>query len=312
MHRSHLLACALPTALLLLLPGTARAQEAQPSPAGTAAEEGEPASDDRAIDWTEWAPAASGGIGISSQQVESGVRGRFSTVWDQNFPGGQPALLQDSFEKALAGPYFPFSVEVMGPTLRRLPGRPRLFVQGGYGWSREEKNLLARAYIADLFDAPGGATPETAMQVFAKPEDLLLAGLGSSFEFELGDYPVYFRPSLNFFAQRTVMDANLVLERTNPGPPITQETLRTTTRDDQWFYYVGPQLEFDVEVGRQGAVGFRVFANTSLRFSISDRSMLIQGLAPTADGIPDSYSLEYDNLMVTGSAGLRLVWHGAE
>ena len=66
------------------------------------------------------------------------------------------------------------------------------------------------------------------------------------------------------------------------------------------------------EVGRQGPVGFQVFANTSIGFAISDRDITVRGIGIPADpNEPDSFYFQYDNLRVTGGAGLRLVWYGA-
>jgi hypothetical protein len=171
--------------------------------------------------------------------------------------------------------------------------------------AREEKNQLAHDFV---LQAGSQAQPPIGnAQMFGKFDSQIASGLGTAFHFELGDYPVLFKPSLNFYAQR------LILDITSQAQVGSTEILSNSARIKKWFYYVGPMLEFDVEVGRQGPIGFQVFANTWIGYLVSDDDIRKEGLFanPSLNEV-DLYTFEYDSLLVTGGAGLRLLWYGSD
>ncbi len=300
MHRPPPLLRLLPTATLLLLASDPTlAQDAEGAPVEVL-EESAAASDDRAIVWSEWTPSIFAGIAISSSNTSSSVFAAYRNLDADLF------ALRDQREITLAGPVVPLGVELMAPSFRRLPGEPRLFLQGSYALSREQKNQLANSFFVQ---ARSGAQPANYnAQLFGSFGPQLLGGLGGAFHFEVADYPVLFKPSLNFFAQEFTLDvvANVL--------PLNNVRVPRTARDMQWFYYVGPMLELGVEVGRAGPLGFQVFANTLVGFRVSDGDISLQRVfSNPAIGEPDDmFFFEYDSLVVNGGAGLRLVWYGGD
>jgi hypothetical protein len=307
MHSRPPLLRSLPAlALLLLASGPSGAAEAGGAEAEVSQEvevggqPGEPVPDGRAIDWSDWTPSVFAGIAITAEGANSSLFARYVDITN---PQAIPLVSRQ--EETLDGPEFPFGAELMAPPFLRLPGRPRLFVHGSYAMAREEKNQLAHDFV---LQAGSQAQPPIGnAQMFGKFDSQIASGLGTAFHFELGDYPVLFKPSLNFYAQR------LILDITSQAQVGSTEILSNSARIKKWFYYVGPMLEFDVEVGRQGPIGFQVFANTWIGYLVSDDDIRKEGLFanPSLNEV-DLYTFEYDSLLVTGGAGLRLLWYGSD
>jgi len=256
-----------------------------------------------------------------------------------------PTILSETQPEGLGQILFRIGGELMGPMFEDLPGRPRLFVQGGVGFATFSND---RAFDLGNPDDPG--EPEDGIDNYYNrgpgqrdlPADFdgqgswldaelqdpsWYAGLGIAFSVPTSSGLLfYIKPSVQYSAEDIDFTGKFkVVQETSPpgtvdpvpcgpggqGDPPPPPCLRTfeiresNVNFDTTDHSVGPGLEVAMAFLSTRPMRISLFAQVRALWLVSDKTNGVtdpNGLA--------SYSIERDDFVFRGGAGIRLSWVG--
>jgi hypothetical protein len=319
-----LLFIALPAQADEIEPEPEPAPIAKPGPAPEPAPEPEPdvVSEEEGFSEPSWIPSIEVGFEAYSYDVDTTIINHSDpTSWSETQNGRADQILL-----RIGG-------ELMGPMFEDLPGRPRLFVQGGVGIRTFSDDRVFELGNPDL-----DSEPETEIARYLTngpgqndfPSDFegqgsrldadlqdpsWYAGLGIAFSVPISTGLLfYIKPSVQYSAEDIDFEGKLkvVYEPPPPGvdPPdgpytrtfeIRESNVNFSTTD----HSIGPGLEVAMAFLSPRPIRVSVFAQIRALWLVSDKTNSVTDPAGFA-----SYSVERDDLVVKGGAGIRLSWVG--
>ena len=239
--------------------------------------------------------------------------------------------------------------ELMGPMFEDLPGRPRLFVQGGVGFRTSSEEIFQIGFSdtrlepeasVERYHFSGAGDKDLPFdfegqgaELDAKLLDpLWYAGLGIAFSVPTsGGMLFYFKPSVQYSAEEIDFTGNITtVEETSPpgtvdpdpcgpffddpradppfvAPPCnrTFDLLRGSANFSTTDHSIGPGLEVAMAFQPFHPIRISVFAQVRALWLVSDSTTSYtdpQGIA--------TYTVERDDLVFRGGAGVRFSWVG--
>jgi hypothetical protein len=321
---------ALVALLFIAIPALADEIEPEPEPAPIAKPEPEPApepepvvaSEDEEFPEPSWIPSIEVGFEAYSYDVETTIINLSDpTTWSETQNGGADQILL-----RIGG-------ELMGPMFEDLPGRPRLFVQGGVGirtfsddrvfelgnpdLDSEPETEIAR-YLTDgpgQNDFPSDFEGQGSRLDADLQDPSWYAGLGIAFSVPISTGLLfYIKPSVQYSAEDIDFEGKLkvVYEPPPPGvdPPdgpytrtfeIRESNVNFNTTD----HSIGPGLEVAMAFVSPRPIQVSIFAQIRALWLVSDKTNSVTDPNGFA-----SYSVERDDLTVKGGAGIRFSWVG--
>ena len=246
---------------------------------------------------------------------------------------GDPSVYSEIQGASVNQLLFRIGGELMGPMFEALPGRPRLFVQGGVGLStfsgerafdlgnpddpKEPEGGIDRYRVSgpvgrDLpFDFEGqGSWLDVRFQ-----DPSWYAGLGIAFSVPTSStFRVYIKPSVQYNVQEIDFKGKLktVYEPPPPGVdpgdgPFTRtfEVRESNAKFGTTDHSIGPGLEVAMGFLASRPIRFSLFGQVRFLWMVSDDTSSFTD----ADGFA-RYSVQRDDFVVRGGVGLRLSWVG--
>ena len=188
------------------------------------------------IDWSDWTPSITLGVGIMSSDVSSSIFGGFAAqpAFDFN-PIAEPNSATDIYGRAngdycdsrknlfeirdtqtsfrcvfdltesksftIASAVVPIGLELKGPVLPNLPGGGRLFFQGGFGFPQKSIKEYAVVRGGKRGDPLRDILKVTELATYTTGESkgLWWAGAGLAFTVPFGEYDITVKPSMNYY-----------------------------------------------------------------------------------------------------------------
>jgi hypothetical protein len=228
--------------------------------------------------------------------------------------------------------------ELMGPMFENLPGRPRLFVQGGAGLSAFSSERVFELGDPDIADEPEDEietylTRGAGQHVYPKDfegqgsrldadfqDPSWYAGLGIAFSIPTSGGMLFsIKPSVQYSVEQIDFTGKLKtvdepIPRLDPDPcgtnkpsPCLREfrILESNANFSTTDHSIGPGLEV--------AMAFRSFG--PIRISLFGQARVLWLVSDAVNSFTDpkgfaSYSVERNDRVFKGGAGVRLSWVG--
>jgi hypothetical protein len=226
--------------------------------------------------------------------------------------------------------------ELMGPMFENLPGRPRLFVQGGVGLNAYSEDRVFALDNPDVDAQPqrsidfyhtNGPGKNTFPRDFKGQGSWLdadfqdpswYAGLGIAFSIPTsGGLLFYIKPSAQYSAEKIDFTGRLktVFETTSPphgdppnGPYTRTFEIRESSADfSTTDHSIGPGLEVAMAFRPVGPIRISLFAQVRVLWVVSGRTNSVADPNGFA-----SYSVERNASVFKGGAGVRLSFVGLD
>jgi hypothetical protein len=312
--------------------------EPEPEPASIAKPEPEPApepepvvaSEDEEFPEPSWIPSIEVGFEAYSYDVDTTIINLGDpTVWSETQSGGADQILL-----RIGG-------ELMGPMFESLPGRPRLFVQGGVGIRTFSDDRVFELGNPDLdsepeagignYHANGPGDRDLPVDFDGQgswldadlQDPTWYAGLGIAFSVPIStELSFYIKPSVQYSVEDIDFEGKLTTVEettppgtvdpfpcgTRPGRPPCERTFvvhRSTANFSTTDHSVGPGLELAMAFMSSRPIRVSLFAQIRALWLVSDATNSITD----PNGVA-SYSVERDDLTVRGGAGIRFSWVG--
>jgi hypothetical protein len=329
---------ALVALLFIALSAQADEIEPEPEPAPIAKPEPEPApepepvvaSEDEEFSEPRWIPSIDVGFEAYSYDVDTTIINlNDPTSWSQTQKGGT-----DQIMLRIGG-------ELMGPMFEDLPGRPRLFVQGGVGIRTFTDDEVFELGNPDVESEPEAGIVKYLSQGAGNndyPADFdgqgirldadlqdpsWYAGLGIAFSVPISTGLLfYIKPSVQYSAEDidfegklTTVEETSPLDTVDPDPcgaggvdPPCERTFvihRSSASFSTTDHSIGPGLEVAMAFMSPRPIRISLFAQIRALWLVSDKTNSVTDSAGVA-----SYSVERDDLVVKGGAGIRFSWVG--
>jgi hypothetical protein len=226
-----------------------------------------------------------------------------------------------------------FGGELMGPMFEALPGRPRLFVQGGAGFHTFSGEEVFKVGNPDLAGEPEDSIARYPIngpgernlpfdfegqgsRLGVKFQDpSWYAGLGIAFSVPTsGSLLFYVKPSAQYNVEEIDFTGKLktVYEPPPPGvdPPDgpftrTFEVRESNAKFGTTDHSVGMGLEVAMAFRPTGPIRFSLFGQTRFLWLVSDDRTSFTDPNGFA-----AYSVKRDDFVVRGGVGIRLSWVG--
>jgi hypothetical protein len=292
-------------------------------------------SEEEAFSEPAWIPSIDIGFEAYSYGVETTIANLSGTLNPRT----------DTQPESLGQILFRIGGELMGPMFEDLPGRPRLFVQGGVGiptftnarafelGDPDDNKEPQRGY--DKYDGQGAGQNDYPSDfegqgswVDAELQDLSwYAGLGIAFSLPTsGDLLFSIKPSVQYAMEEIDFTGKLktVVETSPPGtvdpvpcgtnPPRNQvwplclrtfETRVSNVGSSTTDHSIGPGLEVAMAFLSSRPIRFSLFGQVRVLWLISEETNSFADPKGLA-----SYSVVRDDFVVRGGAGVRLSWVG--
>ena len=236
---------------------------------------------------------------------------------------------------------FRFGGELMGPMFEDLPGRPRLFVQGGVGLSTYSGKAFGLGFPNDPREPEAGIDTHQrngagnnvlpvdfdgqGSRLDAKLQDpSWYAGLGIAFSVPTsGGLLFHIKPSVQYRAEKIDFTGNLTTVEETTDPPGTQDTIpcgtnrgpplcartfeprRSSADFSTTDHSIGPGLEVAMAFRSVGPIRISLFAQVRALWLVSGTTTSFTD----PNGVA-SYRVERDDFVFKGGAGVRLSWVG--
>jgi hypothetical protein len=255
-----------------------------------------------------------------------------------NLSDPDPSSRSDTQPESVNQVVFRIGGGLMGPMFENLPGRPRLFVQGGVGF-----NAYSSDRVFEIDDPDVRFEPEAGIDKYQRlgagnrvlPEGfegqgsrldadfqdpLWYAGLGIAFSVPTsGGLLFYIKPSVQYSAEPIDFTGKLKtveepIPRLDPDPCGVNEPssclrefkIRESNADfSTTDHSIGPGLEVAMAFRSFGPIRISVFGQARVLWLVSD--------AVTSFTDPNgfaSYSVERNDRVFKGGVGVRLSWVG--
>ena len=271
-----------------------------------------------------WIPSMEVGFEVFSYDVDTTI---LNLVNAPSWSGTQ----RESMNQLL----FRIGGELMGPMFEDIPGRPRLFVQGGVGLGTfSDDRVFAidnpdidgepEADIADYRINGPGTPPRDLPFDFAGQGSWLdvniqdpswYAGLGIAFSVPTSTgLLLYIKPSVQYSVEeidftgkmKTVYEPPPSGEDPLGGPYTRIFEIRESNADfSTTDHSVGPGLEVAFAFLSTRPVRVSIFGQVRFLWLVSDNKTSFTDTAGFA-----TYSIERDDFVLRGGAGVRLSWVG--
>jgi hypothetical protein len=275
-----------------------------------------------------WVPSLAITSGILVEDAEASV---VSTVRD-------PASGKDT----LIGPLVSGSLELMAPAWGDHWGRPRLFAHAGVGGNFAFERDVAKEGAPGTLELPDegllvppvgepGVVSGQGSTTSVQPRHLLVsAGGGIAFSFDAWGRRFRIKPSVEYLREEVevtgvvsgaTIDDPGVLARPNENPPIpgrppTFNFFNGSGSERQVFHGIGPGLEAEVDVARNGSLIVSVLVSGGAYRILGDRTVefsapLVQtGSGSTIVSPPHTATWKYkkDPWSYRAHVGIRLRW----
>jgi hypothetical protein len=257
-----------------------------------------------------------------------------------NLSDPDPSSRSDTQPESVNQVVFRIGGGLMGPMFENLPGRPRLFVQGGVGF-----NAYSSDRVFEIDDPDVRFEPEAGIDKYQRlgagnrvlPEGFegqgsrldadfqdpsWYAGLGIAFSVPTsGGLLFYIKPSVQYSAEEIDFTGKLkTVYEDPPGedpPPCTPEpcTGGPYTRDfkislsnanfSTTDHSIGPGLEVAMAFRSVGPIRISLFGQVRALWLVSGTTNSFTD----PNGVA-SYRVERDDVVFKGGAGVRLSWVG--
>jgi hypothetical protein len=326
--------------LFIALPAQADEIEPEPEPAPIAKPEPEPepapapapvvASEDEESPEPSWIPSVEVGFEAYSYDVDATIINL-----------GDPTFLSETQPEQAGQILFRIGGELMGPMFEDLPGRPRLFVQGGVGiptflndrvfdLGNPDDPTEPEAGIAGYLDSgPGQRDLPADFEGQGSWLDADLqnptwyAGLGIAFSVPTSTGLLfYIKPSVQYSMEDIDFEGKLkAVFDENPGavdpdpcgtsqdPPVQclhEFTIRESHANfSTTDHSIGPGLEVAMAFLSSRPIRISLFAQVRALWLVSDKTNSVTD----PNGVA-SYSVERNDFFFKGGAGIRLSWVG--
>jgi hypothetical protein len=305
------------------------APQAEPEPEPELEPEPDVVSEDEGFSEPSWIPSVEVGFEAYSQDFDTTVTNLIDpTTWSETQSGGADQILL-----RIGG-------ELMGPMFEDLPGRPRLFVRGGVGIRTFSDNRVFGLGDPDIeaiedslehyyLNGPGDRELPSDFEGQGSWLDADLqdptwyAGLGIAFSVPISTGLLfYIKPSVQYSVENIDFEGEFkaVYEPPPPGvdpPPcegrgcvdgpftrdfqIRESSANFSTTD----HSIGPGLEVAMAFLSPRPIRVSIFAQIRALWLVSDKTNSFTD----SDGVA-SYSVERDDYVVKGGAGIRFSWVG--
>jgi hypothetical protein len=286
------------------------------------------ASEDEEFSEPSWIPSIEVGFEAYSYDVDTTV---------MNFT--DPTWLSETQPEEAGQLLFQIGGELMGPMFEDLPGRPRLFVQGGVGFPTFTNSSVFELGNPDLDTEPeagiakyqtGGAGNNDfpsdfdgqGVRIDADLQDpSWYAGLGIAFSVPTSTGLLfYIKPSVQYRVEDIDFEGKLTtVEETSPPGTIDPDPCGTDEppcertfvvhRSDANFsttdHSIGPGFEVAMAFLSPRPIRITLFAQVRALWLVSDKTNSVTDSAGIA-----SYSVERDGFVFRGGMGVRLSWVG--
>jgi hypothetical protein len=273
--------------------------------------------------------------------IEAGFEGfsyDFDTTFVNHLGDSPPTETQPESVSQLV---FRIGGELMGPMFEDLPGRPRLFVQGGVGFRTSSEEIFQFGDPDTPFEPEGGIErygeqgsggrdlplefEGQGSRLDAQLQDpLWYAGLGIAFSVPTsGGMLFYLKPSVQYSAEEIDFTGNTTtVEETTPpgtdpdpeicgtvyGPPLCEQTFearRSSANFSTTDHSIGPGLEVAMAFRSIRPIRISVFAQVRALWLVSGTTTSFTD----PNGVA-TYRVERDDLVFRGGAGVRFSWVG--
>lgn len=235
-------ACVLPTVLMLLAAGGARAAEAE--------------EDGRAKTWLHgWSPALNVEFGIHAQELKATGETTFGAR------DGGTNTVSTLLARIEAG--------VVSPPLAFVPGAPRLFLRGG-------GSIPLRETGATIISSQRIDGAEFGTDISVSFKDMWHAAVDLRFLLPIPGQTIRIRPGFEYLQSRFRLEPAFTFRSQptpgNENPP----TLDFKSRSDSDVHrFIGPTLAIESNVLRVGPVAIDVFLQGRVYFLIGDRDTVV-------------------------------------
>ena len=290
---------------------------------------------------------------IPSFAIVSGVTWQEQKAEVESADLGSGTALRDpdTGKKDQVTPYVGINIELMTPAVE--PGEPRLFANFEFlpqfgvaldiASEGNPKEIIRPAGILNTGDCSGGLTSPLCVCPFgfgcydeAEIQGLgskttaevkiptYAAAIGAAFPFELFGRRVNVKPSIGWFRYRVKVDGK-VLDAIKPEPKLPDvREIRLRGGKTRDFDAIGPGIEIEMEVQRQGPIeptlffdahAYRVIGDRRVDFSRTEAISGCDEQSVFGCGIPDStYTADWrwkaDPWLYRFGIGLRFRWIG--
>ena len=293
------------------------------------------------VDWSNWTPSITLGLGIVSQDLSTKIFGGFAQLKDVGTfdpdifgtPGEVFCRARIKTAQAngcifdftadtgssLADPAIPFGVTFLSPAIRDFPGKPRAFFQAGYGFPQGGDTELATVNSAPRLNRTGTSllpleAKDVNVFVFSKPVGFWWAGVGTSFSVPMGEYDVEIKPSINYLGE--TIKSEVIVEEHIPrlGDPaealpdpvtgiIGQTFYHTSNVSKDVYHGIAPGLGLNIELGRRGPVAIGLYADSLFGIFFEERTASFSSVSKPIPAHPTAVGREFD---VPGRGEVRL------
>jgi hypothetical protein len=282
-----------------------------------------------------WVPSLAITSGILVEDAEASVASTLRANEDPPFFDGSGA-------DTLIGPLVSGSLELMAPAWGDHWGRPRLFAHAGAGGNFAFERDVAKEGAPGTLELPDsgllvppvgepGVVSGQGSTTSVQPRHLLLsAGGGIAFSFDAWGRRFRIKPSAEYLREEVevtgvvsgaTIDDPGVLARPNGNPPIpgrppTFNFFNGSGSERQVFHGIGPGLEAEVDVARNGPLIVSVLVSGGAYRILGDRTVefsapLVQtGSGSTIVSPPHTATWKYkkDPWSYRAHVGIRLRW----
>ncbi len=260
------------------------------------------------------------GVGLVEEReasVSSDVRGTFAGA-----------------TRAVSGG-FGGSLELSGPILAPIPGRPRLFAHADVSYLLDPEEPVVNEGAPGLVEVqvvqgtnqrPVAGVQGRGSATRVETQPLVLgAGLGLSFELHPWERRVRLKPSLEWQWQEDLVTSLFgEAESENPADPVRCDfvsgcrTLSILADKAQDFHALGAGLEVELDTGRLGDFVFSVFASSQTYRVLGDRRLELTTVGSWVrelDGQPSARAptaltstYEHELWHYRFGVGMRILW----
>jgi hypothetical protein len=284
--------CAL-TAILLTL-AIAPSANAQSAAAGGDAS-------DPWIDWTHWTPSVAVSGGFSGRDITSIVSGEVNGPLPGGGAGDVPYF--SLVDEASSGAVVPIELRLLVPEFKKVPGEPRLYVNGGYVLIFKGSYLGGRYGIKSEFFSPVvSGVPQVRVENRMSETGRWFVGGGVQVKMPVDSYPTWLRLGVAYSEQDLTVSSSFV---TGPSAENAFAVSMLTARD------ITPSIGLDVEVGRLSQTAVEVIFDVGVGIPLDDDVVIhdLQGFDPLFTNNSMLSYFEY-GVSVSVTVGLRLSWVG--
>jgi hypothetical protein len=265
-------------------------------------------------DYDRWSSAVAFELGLLRESVDGiAVSDRQPTNREGELQSGDDQLLDASFGSA---------VELMAPSIADIPGHPQPFMHINVLHPTGVGVDVVREGSPDGFEIPDFGISDSTLPATAvggqgiKTEiryksPTVIAGLGVSFSFDLGDRHYRVRPSVQYLMEKAEMTGAMLDadgQQVTEGGVVIEDFVLTALYEDQekTFHGLGGGVELETDIVLNDLGVISLFAGIHVYRLIDDRRFE----RTTTDGTSSAtWGVKLDPVVYRGGAGIRYRFH---